>query len=120
MTGRRRKPFARLVWGGRRETRLPSADLELRGEAYPAESDDGQAGWGGRLILGDNLAVMDGLMPELEGRIDLIYADPPFLTGKAYAARVGRGEDSRRPSEWRTAHGYQDVWQGGESYLNML
>ncbi|HLA96877.1 MAG TPA: site-specific DNA-methyltransferase [Anaerolineales bacterium] len=73
-----------------------------------------------RLILGDNLAVMWALLPEYEGRIDLIYADPPFFSNRRYPLRVGRGEDSRRPSEWRLAEGYPDHWPDLESYLDML
>jgi DNA modification methylase len=72
------------------------------------------------LIQGDNLAVMTALHDSLAGRIDLIYVDPPFLTGKAYAARVGRGEDSRRPADWTTVEGYDDSWKDGASYLSML
>jgi DNA modification methylase len=63
---------------------------------------------------------MLALLPELEGRFDLIYADPPFLTGKVYRARTGVGEDSRRPAEWRTGPGYSDSWAGGAGYLSML
>ncbi len=73
-----------------------------------------------RLILGDNLRVMNALLPEYEGKLDLIYADPPFFTNKGYSARVGRGEDSRKPEDWQLADGYQDEWDGLDSYLDML
>jgi DNA modification methylase len=73
-----------------------------------------------RLILGDNLAAMAALLPEYEGRIDLIYADPPFFTNRRYRARVGRGEDSRKPQEWQMADGYPDHWEDLEAYLDML
>lgn len=73
-----------------------------------------------RLIYGDNLAVMSALLPEYEGRINLIYADPPFFTNRRYPARVGRGEDSRRPQEWRLAEGYPDAWEDLDAYLDML
>ena len=55
------------------------------------------------LYLGDNLVVMASLLPAYEGNINLIYVDPPFFTNRAYSARVGRGEDSRRPSKWQLA-----------------
>jgi hypothetical protein len=45
-----------------------------------------------RLILGDNLSVMAALLPEYEGRINLIYADPPFFTNRKFNARIGRGK----------------------------
>jgi DNA modification methylase len=63
---------------------------------------------------------MSALLPEYEGRVDLIYADPPFFTNRRYPARVGRGEDSRRPQEWRLAEGYPDNWRDVHDYLDML
>jgi DNA modification methylase len=80
---------------------------------HPAHSLD-------RLILGDNLAVMASLLPEYEGRIDLIYTDPPFFTNRRFPARVGRGEDSRKPQEWQLAEGYPDHWRNIDAYLDML
>jgi len=75
---------------------------------------------GSRLILGDNLAVMSALLPEYEGRINLIYADPPFFTNRKFSARIGRGEDSRKPGEWQLAEGYHDAWTDLNSYLQFL
>jgi DNA modification methylase len=63
---------------------------------------------------------MRGLLQRLEGCIDLIYADPPFNTGRSYTSRVGRGEDSRRPAGWRTGPGFEDRWAGESAYLDML
>lgn len=85
-----------------------------RGEGYP------DAAPAGRLILGDNLAAMSALLPEFEGKVKLIYADPPFFTNRRYPVRVGRGEDSRRPHEWRLVEGYPDHWSDIDSYLDML
>ncbi len=73
-----------------------------------------------RLIEGDNLAVMAALLPEWRGRVTLIYADPPFMSGKRYAARIGRGEDSRKPSEWLLGDGYDDRWTDPDAYLTMM
>ena len=53
-----------------------------------------------RLILGDNLEIMRALLPDYEARVALIYADPPFFTNRRFHARIGRGEDSRRPDSW--------------------
>ncbi len=74
----------------------------------------------GRLILGDNLSVMASLLPEYEGRINLIYADPPFFTNRNFTTRIGRGEDSRKPSKWKLAAGYHDAWPDLDSYLQFL
>ena len=73
-----------------------------------------------RVILGDNLAVMSALLPYYEGKIDLIYADPPFFSNRQYSARVGRGEDSRRPKDWHLTAGYTDDWPDLDVYLDML
>jgi DNA modification methylase len=72
------------------------------------------------LILGDNLAAMVALLPEYEGKINLIYADPPFFTNRSFSARVGRGEDSRKPQEWQLSKGYADHWKGIDAYLDFL
>lgn len=84
------------------------------GDGYPdAEPQD-------RLILGDNLAVMSSLISALEGKIQLIYLDPPFYTNRKYRARIGRGEDSRKPAEWTLAEGYPDSWPDLDAYLDFL
>ncbi|MGD8814415.1 MAG: site-specific DNA-methyltransferase [Anaerolineales bacterium] len=114
---RRNKPFARLQWLGRTEAEPSPVSLSLNCEVHPSSAVPSQFD---RLILGESGGVMATLLPEYEGMIDLIYADPPFLSGKAYAARVGRKEDSRRPSEWNTIEGYRDTWPGGAAYLDML
>jgi DNA modification methylase len=85
-----------------------------RGTGYPAQLPQSH------LLWGDNLAVMWALLPEYEGQVDLIYADPPFFTNRHYPARVGRGEDSRKPAEWKLAVGYPDHWRNLEAYLDML
>jgi DNA modification methylase len=88
--------------------------LYPNGRGYPKTRTDG------RIILGDNLEIMAALLPEYEGRIDLIYADPPFFTNRKFSARIGRGEDSRKPSKWKLVEGYHDAWLDLDSYLQFL
>jgi adenine-specific DNA-methyltransferase len=52
----------------------------------PAES------WRNLLIGGDNLLAMHALMPRLEGRLQLVYIDPPFATGLSYYTLTGVGD----------------------------
>jgi DNA modification methylase len=115
----RRKPFARLTWDQGDPPSQQRTDTQTWSQYYPPGTKRGDP-FQGRYILGDNLPVMHGLLPEYQGKIDLIYADPPFLTGKAYRARIGLNEDSRKPEEWKTVRGYQDTWQDGADYLDML
>ena len=109
-----------LNWATKKPPAPICVILELDSIIYPHGTgypDDSPVN---RLILGDNLAVMSALLPEYEGKIQLIYSDPPFFTNRRYPARVGRGEDSRRPQEWRLAEGYPDHWPDIDTYLDML
>ncbi len=93
---------------------LTEAIIYPQGQGYPDAQPEN------RLILGDNLSIMTALLPEYEGRVDLIYADPPFFTNRKYPARIGRGEDSRKPGEWQLIEGYHDHWPDLNAYLDFL
>lgn len=110
----------RLTWPSKTPPAPVPATLELDSIIYPAGAGYPDAPPQNALILGDNLAVMSALLPEYEGRVHLIYADPPFFTNRQYPARIGRGEDSRRPQEWQLAEGYPDHWEDLDAYLDML
>jgi len=109
-----------LTWPekGLRDTKpaslLTEAIVYPQGCGYPDAQPEN------RLILGDNLPIMSSLLPEYEGRINLIYVDPPFFTNRKYPARIGRGEDSRKPDEWHLAEGYRDHWPNLDAYLDFL
>lgn len=109
-----------LTWPSKAPPQPIPAQLEEDSIVFPTGAGYPQAGAESRLILGDNLAVMSALIPEWEGRIPLIYVDPPFFTNKHYPARVGRGEDSRKPAQWQLAEGYPDHWPNLDAYLDML
>jgi DNA modification methylase len=111
-------PF--LTWDSKTPPQPVPAELQLDTVIYPQGSGFPDAIPENQLILGDNLAVMSALLPEYEGQVDLIYADPPFYTNKRYPVRVGREEDSRRPKEWHLEDGYPDHWPNIEAYLDML
>ena len=42
------------------------------------------APWYNRLILGDKQYVLPALLPEFAGKVNLIYIDPPFMTGRDF------------------------------------
>ena len=63
--------------------------------------------WHNRLILGDKRDVLPALLPEFEGRINLIYIDPPFMTGR----------DFKNGSQLA----YSDKWDNNlDAYLSWL
>ena len=109
-----------LIWDSKTPPQPVPGALKLESVVFPGGEGYPDAQAANQLILGDNLAVLSALLPEYEGRINLIYADPPFFTNKHYPARIGRGEDSRRPQDWELAEGYADAWADIDQYLDML
>ncbi len=117
-TAKRNLKTATLQWAGK--SLEPADPIGLGQTDLVLPADGGSLAYPNRLILGDSLGVMATLLAEFEGQVDLIYADPPFHSGKTYRARTGRSEDSRRPSAWQTTSGFEDAWPGLPEYLNML
>jgi DNA modification methylase len=109
-----------LTWPGKRLVDPTPAQLLTEAIVYPQGHGYPDTQPESRLILGDNLPVMAALLPEYAGRVDLIYADPPFFTNRKYSARIGRGEDSRKPDEWKLSEGYHDHWSDLDAYLDFL
>jgi DNA modification methylase len=96
----------RLVWPGKpaRGTRsLAAASPLVVTEHLGAALADGSAR--NRLVHADNRAAIPALLGELEGRIDLVYIDPPFATGGSFSARTGPGA-AEIPA-------YEDRWEEG-------
>lgn len=110
----------KLDWSSKSNHPLPDGTLITDLVHFPDPSQKADSDFSNRLILGNNLPAMSALLAEYEGKFDLIYIDPPFFTNKGYSTRVGRGEDSRKPEEWKLAEGYADEWDDLASYLDML
>jgi len=76
-----------------------------------------------RLIWGDNLLAMQALLAQgYEGKINLIYIDPPFDSKADYSHKIKLGETelTKEPSVIERL-AYKDTWAGGtDSYLDML
>src|SRR5258708_5745166 len=88
------------------------------------EGDTFAAGGRNKLIWGDNLLVMGSFREKFAGKVDLIYIDPPFLTGAdfSHVAPIGEGgltiDKQASVIEEKV---YRDTWgQGLESYIGML
>ncbi len=76
----------------------------------------------GEFYLADSLEIMPELIAKYEGKIKLVYFDPPFMTGREFDASMPVGEKgfagdrayySRIPS-------YSDNWESKEEYLSFL
>lgn len=54
----------------------------------------------GVFYSGDAVRQLEALLPDYEGRIKLVYMDPPFMTGERFYMRVRVGAE-----EWRRGRG---------------
>lgn len=127
----------RLEWDGKPESvarlNLPFQTVETinqsratrerdRGGLFEAETPTPGSPPVNRLIWGDNKLVMSSLLAELQGKVNLIYIDPPFATGDDFSVKVtvGSGDLVKAPSVLEE-HAYRDTWGGGlDSYLTMM
>jgi site-specific DNA-methyltransferase (adenine-specific) len=109
-----------IHWAGKHTAPPEPASLTTDSIIHPNGFGYPEVNPSSRLILGDNLCIMAALLPKYEGKIDLIYADPPFFTNRKFNARIGRGEDSRKPDQWRLVEGFQDDWNDLDEYLDFL
>ena len=76
-----------------------------------------------RLIWGDNLLAMQALLAQgYEGKINLIYIDPPFDSKADYSHKMMiEGNDFTKQPSVIERLAYKDTWTGGtDSYLDML
>lgn len=70
-----------LLWKGKREgTPRAARRASLRIEEIHGTG----AAWRNRLVLGDARRVLASMLPELEGRVALVYVDPPYRTGGSF------------------------------------
>src|SRR3990172_9135389 len=75
--------------------------------------------WRNRLIWGDKKYVLPSLLEEFAGKVDLIYIDPPFLTGADFSFVVElNGDEFVKEPSIIEQKAYRDTWgRGLESYL---
>lgn len=137
----RKRDSARLVWDTKprrapnpKDIEFQTAELVLPNPQYkdklPLSFRDGLFGEDAldkqkmnRLIWGDNLLAMQALLSQgYEGKINLIYIDPPFDSKADYSHKmtIEGNEFIKAPSVIERL-AYKDTWAGGtDSYLDML
>ncbi len=137
----RKKDSARLTWDSKPRRAANPKDIEFQtaevvipnpqvaGE-LPLSFRDGLFGEEeidkqkmNRLIWGDNLLAMQALLAQgYEGKINLIYIDPPFDSKADYSHRmVIEGNQFTKEPSIIERFAYKDTWAGGtDSYLDMI
>lgn len=112
--------MAELTWKGKQNS-IDSAiqlatDKRLRTIEYVhrasenngPEIEQSPPDWSNRLILGERRAVLAALQGEFAGRVDLVYIDPPFMTGRDFMSASG------------AQLAYSDKWSNLDKYLLWL
>ena len=101
----------------------PRARTEAQGalfDTHKAHIDD----FRNILIWGDNKLIINSLLREYKGRIDLIYIDPPFDVGANFSMEVPIGDEREIVGKDQSALemvAYRDMWgKGTDSYLHMM
>ena len=113
----------RLEWEGKRGPNVEA----LRGAVRAFDGDE-TAGLedGGVLIRGDALEAAAWMLTGLEGKVDLIYVDPPFAVGVDFCASVrAAGIGPPLKGEGHAGAGgaqfaYCDRWASPEAYLDFV
>src|SRR5437879_3055047 len=83
--------MAELHWRGKYVEPHVGTQRLLTCATYPATvesapcSTEGQI-WQNRLIQGERASVLNALLPDFAGRVDLIYIDPPFMTERSFSS----------------------------------
>ena len=132
--------MAELIWDGKYKdgkrvaplrVALPFQTVETvnesaqeRQSALDLFSKGGESEWRNRLIWGDKKYVLPSLLPELNGKVDLVYIDPPFNTGADFSFLASVPEDdvsfTKQPSVIEQK-AYRDTWgAGADSYFAWL
>lgn len=93
-------------------------DLWEQGDIGPENEDQ----WRNKLIWGDNKLVMESLLDNFTGKIDLIYIDPPFAVGSDFSIEIEIGDlKLTKDASLVEEVAYRDTWgKNTQSYLSMI
>lgn len=110
------KGFPELHWTGKRPYRSTQYFPAQLKERYGEEKD----GWINKIYWGDNLQVMGHLMKDFQGRVDLIYIDPPYDSKADYKKKIKlKGKDVSNDNNSFEEKQYGDIWTNDE-YLQFM
>ncbi|MEX2728348.1 MAG: site-specific DNA-methyltransferase [Candidatus Sigynarchaeum springense] len=108
-----------------RETKRSPKQTTLHDHGNPKESVP-SSNWVNKLVRGENMAVMASFLEEFEGKIDLVYIDPPFATGTDFSFTTAIGDDDMAIDASKRIvtieeKAYGDSWgKSLDSYLQMM
>lgn len=116
------KGFPELRWTGKRPYDITQYYPAQLRERYGEKCTNGEhTGWINKIFWGDNLQVMSHLMKEYQGKVDLIYIDPPFDSKADYKKKIevkGAGSTMSDSTSFEEKQ-YGDIWTNDE-YLQFM
>jgi site-specific DNA-methyltransferase (adenine-specific)/adenine-specific DNA-methyltransferase len=105
--------MAELIWKGKYHADKQSIVNSSNSHTQPFHTLESfsvplySESWHNRLIHGDKCKVLPALLPEFIGKVNLIYIDPPFMTGRTFTSG--------------TELAYNDKWDNNlDAYLQWL
>lgn len=111
-----------LSWPGKRAPVTPAPVALTMTETFAGDPHSGAAPDLNAIYHGDNLAILAELAAgALRGQVRLIYADPPYNSGVAWARRLRR-RGPKQPGVGLTVGRhtqYADIWDPG-AYLQFI
>jgi site-specific DNA-methyltransferase (adenine-specific) len=84
--------MAELIWKGKYHADKQSVVNSSNSHTQPFHTLESfsvplySESWHNRLIHGDKCKVLPALLPEFIGKVNLIYIDPPFMTGRTFTS----------------------------------
>ena len=110
------KGFPELRWTGKRPYEFTQYYPAQLRERYGEE----QNGWINKIFWGDNLQVMSHLLKEYNGKVDLIYIDPPFDSRVEYKKKIQiKNKNIFGDNSSFEEKQYGDLWTNDE-YLQFM
>ncbi|MHA1909923.1 MAG: site-specific DNA-methyltransferase, partial [Candidatus Thorarchaeota archaeon] len=77
--------------------------------------------WKNLILHGDCLDVTNSLQDDFQGKLKLIYIDPPFFSGTDYSMKKKSTSDRNHAPHLDEQHTYSDKWEGGlTEYLEFM
>lgn len=136
-----------LIWDGKYDTdgkrvaplrvALPFQTVETVNESVQERQKNllleapgayGAKEWRNRLIWGDKKYVLPSLLPELAGKVNLMYYDPPFDTGADFSFTANVPDDPDEEDDEAVSFtklpsiieqkAYRDTWGGALTHLD--
>ncbi|MFX0123053.1 MAG: site-specific DNA-methyltransferase [Candidatus Hodarchaeota archaeon] len=115
-----------LIWRGKTEKKGKRTEKHhLLKTVQSVNTPRSVKAWKNKLIIGDNKFVIEALLKEFTGKINVIYIDPPFASGISHKTSIRNRrmqEKVLKESSNTIKNGFKDTWgvNSLDSYLTFM